>query len=93
MEIVKLPPGQIAPQDSDCIRVQELAGGRFALEGTVLLNCGDGEAAESVSLIGGEAYEGYAQAEAAGLAWAHEHCSQTLYVARSDGTLPLADVA
>jgi hypothetical protein len=93
MEIVTLPIGQVAPQDSDCIRIQELAGGRFALEGSVLLSCGDGEAAESVSLIGGDAYDSYEQAEAAGIAWAHEHCPQILYVSRSHGTTPLPDVA
>lgn len=93
MDIVKLPTGERASDESDCIRIQELVAGTFALTGSVLLACGDGEAAESVSLIGGELYRSYEEAESAGLAWASEHCVTTLYVSRSDGTKPLPDVA
>lgn len=93
MEIIKLPEGKQASEDSDCIRIQELAGGAFALQGSVLFRCGDAEVAESVSLIGGNPYDSYEAAEAAGLAWAGEHCAETLYVCRSDGTKPLPDLA
>jgi hypothetical protein len=93
MEIIKLPRGEQASEQSDCIRIQELPGGAFELNGSVLFRCGDAEVAESVSLIGGEPYESYDAAEAAGLAWAGEHCAETLYVCRSDGTTPLPDVA
>jgi hypothetical protein len=93
MEILKLPAGQIASPESDCIRIQQLSDGRFALEGSVLLGCGDGDALESVSLIGGETYESYAAAEAAGIAWASEHCPRVLYISRSEGTEPLPDLA
>jgi hypothetical protein len=92
MEILKLPAGQIASSDSDCIRIQQLDNGRFALEGSVLLSCGDGEAVESVSLVGGETYDSYAAAEAAGVAWASEHCPEVLYISCSAGTLPLPDI-
>ena len=92
MEIIKLPLGEAASDDSDCIRIQALPGGAFALQGSVLLRCGDAEVAESVSLIGGDTYETYDAAEAAGLAWASEHCADVLYVCRSDGTNPLPDL-
>jgi hypothetical protein len=92
MEIIKQPIGEAAPIDADCIRVQELEGGRFLLNGSVLLNCGDVEPADSVSLVGGELYASYDEAEAAGLAWASDHCTNLLYVCRSDGTTPLPDM-
>ncbi len=93
MEIINLPAGERASDESDCIRIQELADGTFSLNGSVLFRCGDAEVAESVSLIGGEPYETYDAAEAAGLAWANEHCADVLYVCRSDGVTPLPDVA
>jgi hypothetical protein len=93
MEIVNLPVGEQASDETDCIRIQELSDGTFALHGSVLLRCGDAEVAESVSLIGSEAYETYDAAEAAGLAWAGEHCADVLYVCRSDGTKPLPELA
>jgi hypothetical protein len=93
MEIVNLRTGEPATDETDCIRIQELPDGTFSLHGTVLLSCGDGEAAESVSLIGGEPYDNYDAAEAAGLAWAGQHCVEVLYVCRSDGVKSLPDVA
>jgi hypothetical protein len=92
MDITKLPAGEPAPSDSDCIRIQELDDGRYRLNGSVLFRCGDTDAAESVSLVGGESYATYDDAEAAGLAWANEHCAEKLYVSRSAGKAPLPDV-
>lgn len=92
MEIIKLPAGKPGSDENDCIKIQELEGGTFSLTGSVLLRCGDAEVAESVSLIGGDAYSSYEAAEAAGLAWAGEHCSDILYVCRSDGTRPLPEL-
>lgn len=92
MEIVQLPLGEVASDESDCIRIQELPDGRFRLQGSVLLQCGDGDASESVALIGGDLYDSYEDAEGAGLAWADTHCVEVLHVARSDGTKPLPDV-
>jgi hypothetical protein len=93
MEIIKLPPGQLGGEDCDCIRIQEEAGGSFSLAGSVLFRCGDADVAESVSLVGGDLYDSYDAAEAAGLAWIGEHCAEVVYVCRSDGTKPLSDVA
>ena len=93
MEIVNLPVGEVASDESDCIRIQELPTGAFSLNGSVLFRCGDSEVAESVSLIGGEPYDSYEDAESAGLAWASEHCAERLYVCRSRGTAPLPELA
>ena len=92
MKIQKLPPGRRADDQADCIQIQELADGRFSLTGSVLLQCGDVDPAESVSLIGGEPYRRYEEAEAAGIAWASEHCADLLYVSRSVGKVPLEDL-
>lgn len=92
MDVQKLPPGKRASDEVDCIRIQQLPDGRFGLTGSVLLQCGDVEPAESVSLIGGEPYRTYEDAETAGIAWASDHCSDTLYVSRSDGKAPLEDL-
>lgn len=92
MEIIKLPAGEQASDESDCIRIEESPAGSFTLTGSVLLRCGDADVAESVSLIGGDPYESYESAEAAGLAWAAEHCADVLYVCRSDGVRPLPDL-
>jgi hypothetical protein len=92
MEVIKLPAGEQASDESDCIRIEESPPGTFNLTGSVLLSCGDAEVAESVSLIGGDPYESYDAAEAAGLAWAGQHCADVLYVCRSDGVTPLPDL-
>lgn len=92
MDIIKLPVGQAAPEDSDCIRIQELPGGAFELNGSVLMRCGDGDTMESVAMVGSESYSSADDAESAGLAWANEHCVEQLHVARSDGTKPLPDI-
>jgi hypothetical protein len=92
VEIIRLPTGQAAPEDRDCIQVQELQDGAFELVGSVLLQCGDGNEIESVSITGGTSYASYEGAEAAGLAWAAEHCVDTIYVVRSNGTDQLPDI-
>lgn len=93
MQIVKLPAGEAPLPDTDCIRIQQRDDGRFLLEGSVLFRCGDVDSAESVSLVGGDTYASYDDAEAAGLAWADDHCVETLHVARSAGSEPLPDAA
>jgi hypothetical protein len=80
LEIIKLPAGELAPDESDCVRIIRLPTGDYELNCNALQSCGDGDETESVSLIGGEHYASYDLAEAAGLAWANEHCAQRLYV-------------
>ena len=92
MEVIRLPAGKRADEESDCISIELLGDGRHLLNGSALLNCGDAESTESVALIGGEPYGSYEEAEAAGIAWASQHCVETLYVSRSEGTQPLPDI-
>lgn len=80
MEIIKLPAGQMGPDECDCIRIIRRAEGGYELNCNALQNCGDGEEVESVSLIGGDDYPTYDLAEAAGLAWANDHCSEQVYL-------------
>lgn len=89
MEVIKLPLGEQAPKESDCISVEEQADGSYLLNTSALSNCaGEGEEAESMSVIGSQPYDSYDQAEAAGMVIAAEQCVQTLFVSRqpvSDG--------
>jgi hypothetical protein len=80
MKIVKLPVGEQAPKDSDCISLQHLPDGTVRLEASALMSCGDGDEAESVALVDGGAYRTIEEAEAAGMAWAEGHCVEQLYV-------------
>ncbi len=75
MEIVRLPVGKRAPADSDCISIDQLAGGKFNLTGSILA----GE--ESVSIVSGITCDTRESAEAQGVAWAGSCGIGTLYVA------------
>jgi hypothetical protein len=79
MEVVRLGPGESAPVDVDCIRV-EAEGGKFRLIASALEGCRDDEEAESVAMIRGQPYATREDAEAAGMAWAADHCVQQLYI-------------
>ena len=92
MDIVKLPTGVRASPDTDCISIQELPDGSFALNGSMLVRCEGQDEAESVALIGGDPYKSYDDAEAAGLAWASECCAERVYISRSDGAKPLPEL-
>lgn len=89
MDVIKLPFGESAPQETDCISIGAREDGRFDLNCSALLSCGDTDEAESVSLIGGAPYDSYEEAEAAGLAWAADHCVESLYVS----SLPIGAVS
>lgn len=84
MEIIRLPWGEQAPKESDCISVEERDDGRFELNTSALGACrGDDEdKAESTSVIGSKPYDSYDAAEAAGLAIAAEQCVATVFVSR-----------
>lgn len=84
LEIIKLPAGELAPDESDCVRVIRRPGGGFELNCNALQADGrDGEV-DSVSLIGGDTYRTFELAEAAGLAWANDHSSERVYVCTLD---------
>ena len=80
MEIIKLPFGEQAPEDGDCISITAREDGQFDLYATALLACGDTDDADSVSMIGSTSYPSYADAEDAGMAWAADHCVERLFV-------------
>lgn len=80
MEIIKLEPGVLASEDSDCIKINETTDGRFSLVASALMRCGDTDNLESVALVASDPYPSYDDAEAAGLAWAEAHCVETIYV-------------
>lgn len=84
MEIIKLPFGEQAPEESDCISVEERGDGTFLLNTSTLRNCAavEEDEAESESVIGSKPYDNYDAAEAAGLVIASERCVDTLYISR-----------
>lgn len=83
MEIIKLPVGERAPKESDCISVEEAGDGRFLLNTSALSNCVNADDAESSAVIGSAPYDSYDAAEAAGLAIAAEQCVTTVYISRT----------
>lgn len=80
MEIIKLAAGETAPTDTDCIKINETPSGEYTLVASALMMCGDGDAPESVALVGSDPYRSYNEAESAGLAWAEAHCVATIYI-------------
>lgn len=83
MEITRLPVGEVAPPDADCIRIEEGPNGVFKMTASALCNGQDD--GESVSIIDWPPFATAQQAEEAGLAWANEVGAEHLYV--SVGTL------
>ncbi len=79
MEVIRLAIGQRPSDDTDCIKIEELSDGRFALAGTALCQL-SGEDADSVSLIETDSYDGMSDAEEAGIVWANAQGVQTLHV-------------
>lgn len=79
MEIRRLKLGQRPPDDTDCVKIEETADGRFALSGTVLCQQG-GDGAESVSLIETAAFDQMPAAEEAGIVWANAQGVQVLHI-------------
>lgn len=82
MKITKLPAGQTAPKDSDCIKIERIDDGLFTITTSGLVDCrnDDGEEAESEAVISSDSYDTYEEAEAAGLAWAENVCLKEVYV-------------
>ena len=83
MEIVRLPVGEQAPVDADCIRIEELTGSTFKLTASAL--CVGSDDGDSVSIVDGPVFKSVEQAEAAGTAWATNVGVERLFV--STGTL------
>lgn len=83
MEITRLPIGEVAPSDADCIRIEEGPDGKFNMTASAL--CTGEDDGESVSIVDGPPFQTAQQAEEAGLAWANDVGAEHLYV--SFGTL------
>jgi hypothetical protein len=80
MEIIRLPHGVLASEDTDCIKINETSEGKFSLVAAALMACGDGDEVESVALVASNPYPSFEAAEAAGLAWAESHCVETIFI-------------
>lgn len=89
MEIIKLPHGEMASEDTDCIKINETPDGKFSLVASALMDCGDGDSPESVALVSSDPYASYDDAEAAGLAWAEAHCVATIYIETGGNPEPI----
>lgn len=75
MEIVKLPVGERAPVESDCISIDEQPDGSFNLTGSLL------GPDESVALVSDLKFATVQEAENTGLAWAADCNVEKLFVA------------
>jgi hypothetical protein len=87
MEVVRLPVGEQAPVEADCIRIEQTAKAVFKLTGSAL--CRNADEAESVSIIDAPRFENSAKAEAAGLEWAANVGVERLFVSTGTLTQPL----
>ncbi len=74
MEKVKVAPGERAPVDSDCIRIDRLPDGKYGLSASAL------DGLDSVAVVGSGPYDSRDEAEAAGVAWAASHDVALLYI-------------
>lgn len=83
MEIVRLPVGEQAPVDADCIRIEQTADAVFQLTASAM--CVDVDEGESVSIVNAPTFETADKAEAAGLVWAASVGVEQLFI--STGTL------
>ena len=78
MELIRLPIGEPAEVDTDCIRIEELEGGNHRLTGSAL--CVAEDEGASVSLMNGLTYPTRDEAEAAGVVWANSVGVRRLHV-------------
>jgi hypothetical protein len=80
MDIERLPPGEIAPLDSDCIKILK-ENGRYSLIASALSQCDENEDNwESEAVVMSEEYATYDEAEHAALTWAEGLCVKKLYI-------------
>jgi hypothetical protein len=85
MEIIKLPAGEQAAADTDCITIGRTADGRYWVMTSALVECGDDDVDEgdSEAVIDSDTYTTFEEAEAAALALASRLCVEKLYVETS----------
>ena len=82
MDIIKLPPGELADPDTDCIKIERTPDGRYSLVTSALVACDndDVDAGDSEAVISSVSYATFDEAEAAGLAWAASLCVERVFV-------------
>jgi hypothetical protein len=78
MKITRLPAGEAAPSDVDCIRIEERPDGTYTMTASAL--CSSANDGDSVSIVDVPAFESVQEAEDAGLAWADNVGSEQLYI-------------
>jgi hypothetical protein len=79
MEITRLPVGDVAPSDKDCVRIEQQPDGAYKMTASAL--CTGTDDNESVSIVDGLPFASVQQAEDAGLAWANDVGAEQLYIA------------
>jgi hypothetical protein len=88
MEIIRLPLGEQATIDADCIRIEEQVSGTYKLTGSAM--CAGTDEGDSVSIVGdGLEFESVEEAEATGVAWAREVGVERLFVSTGTRAHPL----
>lgn len=83
MKIERLPEGERAAKDVDCIHIEAAGDGTFLLVGSALTREPEVDDPQSVAIVGSEPYPSYEAAEDAGMAWAAGLGVELLYVSRS----------
>ena len=83
MEITRLPVGDVAPSDTDCVRIEQAPDGTYQMTASAL--CAGRRDSESVSIVSGTPFASIEKAEEAGIAWADDVGAEQLYI--SVGTL------
>lgn len=79
MRIVRLKPGERAPEDSDYIVINSLPNGRHGVSGVTSTR---GLRPEAVTMVTRNALATDGEAEAAGIRWGMEQGIGVLYVVR-----------
>jgi hypothetical protein len=87
MEIVRLPVGEQASLDADCIRIEEQASGTYKLTASAM--CKGADDGESVSIVGGLEFASMEEAEATGTAWAADVGVDCLVISTGTRAHPL----
>ena len=90
MDVIRLPLGEQAPVDTDCVRIEEQPDSTYRLTASAL--CSDADEGESVSIVGAPSYPSVAEAEAAGIAWANDVGVERLFVSVGTLACPLKPV-
>lgn len=83
MDIIRLPTGEQAPIDVDCLRIEERPGGEYRLTASAI--CVGADDGESVSIVGCPLFASAEAAESAGMAWAINVGVEQLFI--STGTM------